>query len=109
MGQAVGHLEIGSSVGEFLSHNGPWSSLFDIQSLVLPSNCEVSQRKLYQKPPVNAEFLEFVIKRRSTNHSWRPSSKAAPKSNLIEYANRSILSNAKKYKRGKVTGYHGGC
>ncbi len=28
---------------------------------------------------VNAELLEFVIKRRSANHSWRPSSKAAPK------------------------------
>ncbi len=28
--------------GEFLCHNGPSSSLFDIQSFVLPSNCEVS-------------------------------------------------------------------
>ncbi len=33
----------------------------------------------FRKPPVNAEFLEFVIKPRSANHSWRPSSKAAPK------------------------------
>ncbi len=81
--EAVGHLEIGSSVGEFLCHNGPWSSLFDIQSFVLLSNCEVSSRKLYQKPPVNAEFLEFVIKRRSANHSWRRGSKAAPNAALM--------------------------
>ncbi len=32
-----------------------------------------------RKRPVNAELFEFVIKRRSANHTWRPSSKAAPK------------------------------
>ncbi len=31
-----------------------------------------------RKLPVNAELLEVVIKRRKANHSWRPSSKAAP-------------------------------
>ncbi len=33
----------------------------------------------FQKHPVNAEFLELVIIRRSANHSWRPSLKATPK------------------------------
>ncbi len=34
---------------------------------------------------MNAELLEFVIKRRSANHSWRPSSKAAPKKSISFY------------------------
>ncbi len=33
----------------------------------------------FRKPLVNAELLEFVIKRQSANHSWWPSSKVAPK------------------------------
>ncbi len=45
-----------------------------IQLLALPSTCEVSLRKLFQKPLESAEFLDFVIERRSANHSWRPSS-----------------------------------
>ncbi len=56
-------------VGEFLCRNGPWSSLFVIQSLVPPSMCEVSRWKRFQNPPESAEFLQFVIKCRSANHS----------------------------------------
>ncbi len=36
----------------------------------------MSLSKGLDKPPVRLEVLEFVIKRRSANHSWRPSSKA---------------------------------
>ncbi len=57
-----------SLVGKFLNHNVPWRSLFSVQFLDLPSICEVSLRKRFQKTPVSAEFLEFVIKRRSANH-----------------------------------------
>ncbi len=60
-------------VGEILSYNVPCSSLFIVQFLFLPSTCGVSLKERVQKPPVNAEFLEFVSKRRSTNRSWRPS------------------------------------
>ncbi len=53
-------------------------AFFIVQFLFLPSSCEVSLRKQLKKTPVNAELLEFVIKRRSANHSWWPSSKAPP-------------------------------
>ncbi len=61
-----------------MSRNVPCSSYFIIQFLVLPSIREVSLRKRFQKPPANAGFLEFVIKRRSANHQWQPRLKAAP-------------------------------
>ncbi len=70
---------IGSSHREFVCRNVPFSSLFVVHFFVLPPTCEVSQRKRFQKPPESAEFVDFVIKRWSANHSWRPSSKAAPK------------------------------
>ncbi len=38
-------------VGKFLSRNVPCSSLFIVQFLLLPSSCEVSLRKLFQKTP----------------------------------------------------------
>ncbi len=71
-------------------HHVPCSSLFVVQFLLLPSSCEVSLRKRFQKSPVNADFLEFVIKRLSANYSWRPSTKAAPKRPL------SFLINGKR-------------
>ncbi len=40
-----------SPVGEFLSRNVPCSSLFIVQILVLPSCCEVSLRKRFQRTP----------------------------------------------------------
>ncbi len=57
---------------EFLNSNVPRSSLFIIKFKVLPSG-----KIRFQKPSVNAEFLEFVIGRQSANHSWWPSLKAA--------------------------------
>ncbi len=74
---------IDSSVGEFLCRNGPRNSLFIIQSSVFPSTCKVSYKNDFRGPPGSAEFLDFVIKRRSANHSWRPSSKAAPVSRYL--------------------------
>ncbi len=52
----------------------------------------------FRKPPVNVELLEFVIKRRSANHSWWPSSKAAPKSHpslplVVNQTNMRMLYN----------------
>ncbi len=67
-----------SPVGEFLIRNAPWGSLFVIQSLILQSTCEISLRKQFQKPLVNAEFLEVVIKRQSANFVWWPSLKVTP-------------------------------
>ncbi len=82
-GSSVGRpFGICSPVGEFLSPNISWSSLWIAQFLVLPSTCEVSLRKRFPKPPVNAGFLELVIKRRRANQSWWPSLKAAPKKML---------------------------
>ncbi len=71
LGQSVGHLELARRLESFCAGM--------VHGVVLPSTCEVSQRKRFQKPPESAEFLDFVIKRRSANHSWRPNSKAAPK------------------------------
>ncbi len=76
---SVGHFEFFRRLREFLSHNVPCRSLFITQFSVLPSTCEVSLRKRFQKPPVNTASLGFVIKRRSANHSWRARLKAAPK------------------------------
>ncbi len=49
---------------------------------------ENSLRKL----PVNAELLEFVIKRRSANQSWRPSSKAEPNNVKISLTRKSSFN-----------------
>ncbi len=45
--------------------------------------------------PVNAELLEFVIKRRSANHSWRPSSKAAPKKGFYNVRDQNFAMHKK--------------
>ncbi len=71
-----------SPVGEILSRNVPCRCLFIVQFLILPSSCEVSWKNNLWKPLVNAELLASVIKRRSANHSWRPSLKAAPKKRM---------------------------
>ncbi len=46
-----------------------------------------------RKLAVNAELLEFVIKRRNANHPWRPSSKAAPKQRQYAQRNQRLLIN----------------
>ncbi len=46
-----------------MSRNVPFGSLFVVQFLVLPSSCEVSSRKQFQKTPVNTELLEIVIQK----------------------------------------------
>ncbi len=66
-------------------------AFFIVQFLFLPSSRGVSLGKRFKKSPVNAEFLEFVIKRRSANHSWRPSSKAAPKKVTVTVMGSSHL------------------
>ncbi len=76
-----------------------WAAVFHVVGH--PSTCGVSLRKRFQKPPVNPEFLEFVIKPRSANHSWRPGYEgsglfserhpsAMPRSPQIEMARRPV-------------------
>ncbi len=63
---AVRPFWICSPVGEYLSLNVPYSSLFIVQFLFLPSSFEVSLRKQFQKTPGKCRI------------SWRLSSRAAP-------------------------------
>ncbi len=63
-----------SPVG-FLNCNVLYSSLWIVQFLIRRKEND------FRKPPVNAELLELVIKRRRANHSWRPSLKAEPNVN----------------------------
>ncbi len=52
-----------------------------------------------RKLPVNAELLEFVIKRRSANHSMRPSSKAKfhpPPQPAIKWHHLNVLVALKR-------------
>ncbi len=48
---SVGHFEFVRRLGESLSRKVPCSSLFIVKFLVLPSCCEVSLRKQFQKTP----------------------------------------------------------
>ncbi len=65
-------------VGEYLNLNVPCRSLCIVQFLFLPSSCEVSFRKQFKITPGKCRTFWVWTKRRSANHSWRPSSKAAP-------------------------------
>ncbi len=66
-----------------------WAAIFHVVAFSLSNSYFFRPlvRLLYEndfrKPPVNAERLEFVIKRRSASHSWRPSSRAATSSIVI--------------------------
>ncbi len=54
-----------SSVGEFLCHNGPQSSIFVTQSLVLPSTCGASYRKQFINPRKVRNFLRLWLNARA--------------------------------------------
>ncbi len=78
----VGHLELARQLERFGAAIVHENGLFVVQFLILPNTCEASEIKCFHKPPESAEFLEFVIIRRSANHSLRPGSKAAPKKSV---------------------------
>ncbi len=68
---SVGHLELVSQLETFRAAIAHGSGFLVVQFLILPSTCEVSEIKRIQKPPKRAEFLEFVTKRQSANHSLK--------------------------------------
>ncbi len=61
----VVHLELARQLESFCAAIVHGSGLFVVHSLILPPTCEVSKIKWFQKPPESAEFLDFMIKRRS--------------------------------------------
>ncbi len=79
----------GSSVSDpDLVHR--WRSLELHCTVEYPPSCESSWRPKLQKPR-NAQYFQFVIKIRSANHPWRPSSKAARKRIIMMLSNLHML------------------
>ncbi len=62
---SVVHPELARQLESFCAAIVHGNGLFVVQFLILSLTCEVSKIKRFQKPPESANFLEFVIKRRS--------------------------------------------
>ncbi len=95
---SFGHFEFGRRLGS------SWASMFHVVAFSFSNSyffrplVKFPWRNNFRKPPVNAEFLEIVIKRRSANHSWRPSSKAAPKNGHAEEVRQTPQWTAHSYR-----------
>ncbi len=89
-----GHFEFARRLGS------TWASMFYVEAFALSNSnffrplVKFPWENNLRKLPVNAELLEFVIKCRSANHSWRPSSKAAPKKRMkISQSPQAVCSS----------------